>query len=142
MPVIHRSTPATSFPQAHVIPADAGTQRKAKHAISTQTTNTPFTATPLPQQRVPAPASHSPPPPEGEIKRGSQGEGNGAAMGCGYHPNHQPPPFTPTPHPKIPNHQPVSQFVPQFEIKPCTSRKIVLPNCTSHFYLTGTAMLY
>ena len=66
----------------HVIPADAGTQRKTKHAI---------------------------------------------------HPN--------TP-PQKPNHQPVSQFVPQFKTKPCTSTYMVLPNCTSHFHLTATAMLY
>ena len=66
----------------HVIPADAGTQRKTKHAI---------------------------------------------------HPN--------TP-PQKPNHQPVSQFVPQFKTKPCTSTYMVLPNCTSHFYLTSTALLY
>ena len=65
----------------HVIPADAGTQRKTKHAIP----NTP---------------------------------------------------------PQKPNHQPVSQFVPQFKTKPCTSTYMVLPNCTSHFYLTGTALLY
>ena len=112
MPVIHRSTPATSFPQAHVIPADAGIQRKAKHAISTQTTNTPFTATPLPQQRVPPPLRsakgdasaasrgmpviHRSTPP-----RHSRGRGNPEkSKARHFHPNHQSPPFTPTPHPK------------------------------------------
>ena len=110
MPVIHPSTPprhsrgrhfppppslreggrerseqgdARNSPQypRHVIPADAGTQRKTKHAIP----NTP---------------------------------------------------------PQKPNHQPVSQFVPQFKTKPCTSTYMVLPNCTSHFHLTATALLY
>ena len=108
MPVIHPNTPhvipadaisppslreggrerseqgdARNSPQypRHVIPADAGTQRKTKHAIP----NTP---------------------------------------------------------PQKPNHQPVSQFVPQFETKPCTSTYMVLPNCTSHFYLTRTPILY
>ena len=102
MPEIHRSTP-------HVIPADAGNQRKTKHAISTQTTNTPFTATPLPQQRVPGSASHSPPPPEGEIKRGSQGEGNRAARGRG-------PPKQPTPqhHRSTPNND--NPSFPSFQI--------------------------
>ena len=152
--------------------------------------NIPITEAPSPITTVPSPASHSPPPPEGEIKRGSLGEGNRAAKGPdhpNYDPHHRnnvsplrsakgdasaasrgmpvihrhvipaPPPrhsrgrgnpaknkarHSPNTPPQKPNHQPVSQFVPQFETKPCTSTYMVLPNCTSHFHLTATALLY
>ena len=54
--------------------------------------NIPITEAPSPITTVPSPASHSPPPPEGEIKRGSLGEGNRAAKGPdhpNYHPHHR-----------------------------------------------------
>ena len=70
MPELHRNTtyPTTTVPprEPHVIPADAGIQRKTKHAGN------------RPLSREPSPS-----PSQGETKRGSQGEGNRAAMGCG-----------------------------------------------------------
>ena len=86
-----------SFPQAIRHSRGRGNPEKNKaHHFHPQHQTTPPPQNPLPQQpphrstqypnnttTVPSPASHLPPPPEGEIKRGSQGEGNRAAMGCG-----------------------------------------------------------
>ena len=149
MPEIHRNTP-------HVIPADAGNQRKTKHAIpplrkakgdaSAARRGCPkFTATP------PTSFPRTPFPP----LRSAKGDASAASRGMPViHPNtpHVIPADAgtqrktkhaiPTTPPQKPNHQPVSQFVPQFKTKPCTSTYMVLPNCTSHFHLTATAMLY
>ena len=74
MPELHRNIPNNATPprEPHVIPADAGIQRKTKHAAN------------RPLSREPSPS-----PSQGETKRGSQGEGNRAAMGRG-HPNNHP----------------------------------------------------
>ena len=83
MPELHRNTtyPTTTVPppEPHVIPADAGIQRKTKHAAN------------HPLSREPSPS-----PSQGETKRGSQGEGNRAAMGRG------PPKPPPLPSPQHP----------------------------------------
>ena len=100
MPEIHRSTP-------HVIPADAGNQRKTKHAVSPPfaprrgtraqraggcpkftatppptTTLPPSPQHPLPQQRVPSPASHLPPPPRGRLRGGPRVRATGRPWGA------------------------------------------------------------
>ena len=143
MPVIHPNTP-------HVIPASPRHSRgrgnpeksKARHFHPNNQHSL---------HRNPPTATTCPPPPslrEGGRERSEQGD----ARNSPQYPRHVIPadagtqrktkhaiPNTP---PQKPNHQPVSQFVPQFETKPCTSTYMVLPNCTSHFYLTSTAMLY
>ena len=75
MPELHRNIPNNATPprEPHVIPADAGIQRKTKHAAN------------HPLSREPSPS-----PSQGETKRGSQGEGNRAAKGRGGHPNNHP----------------------------------------------------
>ena len=100
-PLHHPPTPSvipaslTSFPQAlrhsrkpYVIPADAGTQRKTKHAISTQTHTPTINATTVAHPSVtPTPNHHTPPiiPPRHSRKplrhsrkplRHSRGRGN------------------------------------------------------------------
>ena len=145
MPVIHPNTP-------HVIPASLSVIRpRTREPREKQSTpchpihpTLPFTVTRRGANRPDSPPSLR----EGGRERSEQGD----ARNSPQYPRHVIPadagtqrktkhaiPNTP---PQKPNHQPVSQFVPQFKTKPCTSTYMVLPNCTSHFYLTGTAMLY
>ena len=187
VPKQHTTPSFPSFPIIRILVQTSTNARILSQNAPCDTTTSPSPQYPSPTTTVPSPASNHPSPSEGEIKRGSQGEGNRAAKGPdhpNYHPHHRnnksPPslreggrerseqgdarnspqhprhvipadagtqrktkhaihPNTP---PQKPNHQPVSQFVPQFKTKPCTSTYMVLPNCTSHFHLTATAMLY
>ena len=50
-------------------------------------------------------------------------------MGCGYHPNHQPPPFTPTPHPKNRIISLFPNLYPNFKQSPVPAQ-----NSTSQLY--------
>ena len=97
-------------------------------------------STPPPTTTCPLSREPFPSPSQGEIKRGSQGEGNRAAMGCGPPPKpppppspQQPPPTTPPSFPSFPIIRIIvqlfSQFVPQFEIP-------LPPNSTLDTYLT------
>ena len=123
MPEIHRNTPSHNHPP-------------------------PITATPSPTTTCPPSREPSPSPSQGEIKRGSQGEGNRAAIGCGYHPNHQPPPITATTpshttpaFPSFPIFRILVQVfpkVPQFQNAPFSAKYPYFP--TQH--LTSTALLY
>ena len=106
-------------------------------------THPPFTATPPPTTTCPLSREPFPSPSQGEIKRGSQGEGNRAAKGrrqSKTHPlNHRNNPLPQHPIlPILPNHSHhssnVSQFVPQFEIPP-------RPNSILDMYLISVLTL-
>ena len=111
------------LPRAIPLPLPRGRLRGGPRVRATGRPRGPTT-----QTTIPITATTNPP------LRSAKGDASTASRGMPViHPN--------TP-PQKPNHQPVSQFVPQFKTKPCTSTYMVLPNCTSHFYLTATALLY
>ena len=128
MPEIHRNTP--------VIPAD--NNRRPIHSEAPSPTTT------RPLSREPSPS-----PSQGEIKRGSQGEGNRAAKGRGPHPNNHPLNHRNNPllHPSTPSFPSFPIFrilvqvfpkVPQFQNAPFSAKYPYFP--TQH--LTDTALLY
>ena len=123
----HRNTLShnnvSPLPRAIPLPLPRGRLRGGPRVRATGRPRGPTT-----QTTIPITATTNPP------LRSAKGDASAASRGMPViHPN--------TP-PQKPNHQPVSQFVPQFKTKPCTSTYMVLPNCTSHFYLTATALLY
>ena len=71
MPEIHRNTPNHNNPPSPFT-QPVGAVREPPLPPPNPP---PSQKSPNNQQRVPSPASHSPPPSQGEIKRGSQGEG-------------------------------------------------------------------
>ena len=109
---------------------------------------TPIAEVPSPTTTCPLSREPFPSPSQGEIKRGSQDEGNRAAMGCGYHPNHPLPPITATTpshttpsFPSFPIFRILVQVfpkVPQFQNAPNSAKYPYFP--TQH--LTSTAHLY
>ena len=153
MPEIHRNNPNRSTHPLSLRPTRRDGSRTAPTTPQSQKYPLPQQPSPpSPQQPPPTttrPLSRepSPSPSQGEIKRGSQGEGNGAAKGLRAHPNHHPPtsPQHPLPHhpilPILPNHSHPSSGVSQstpISKHPFSAKYPYFP--TQH--LTGTALLY
>ena len=124
MPEIHRNTPSHN-------------NRRPIHRSTLSHNNRPLSREP------------SPSPSQGEIKRGSQGEGNRAAKGRGPHPNNHPLNHRNNPHlhPSTPSFPSFPIFrilvqvfpkVPQFQNAPFSAKYPYFP--TQH--LTSTALLY
>ena len=95
---------------------------------------TPITEAPSPTTTVPSPASPS--PSQGEIKRGSQGEGNRAAKGRGPHPNNHPLNHRNNPHPTAVPHPSI------FPASSGVSQSTPIQNKALYQHIYGTSQLY